>query len=157
MVLHYVTTCFKCVIISRNKYSFLSKQSVTSVCKRAGILSLNRISELVWDSQSYDTGAPRDNNSEDKGGFEDEPGVSHLQPDQPTSTGNSSSSSFSSNASDEGEIFQSEPGQQVQTPSTLQWTWLPGHQRSVGHAFTGGPRGHKGNPAQHIKWRLQYT
>jgi hypothetical protein len=75
------------------------------------LLSLNQISELVWDSQSYDAGAPRDNSSEDEGGFEDEPGVSHLQPDQPTSTGNSSSCLFSSNASDEGEIFQSGPGQ----------------------------------------------
>jgi len=105
MVLHYVTTCFICVIISQNKYSSLSKQPVTSVCKRAGILSLNRISELVWDSQSYDAGALRDNNSEDKGGFEDEPGVSHLQPDQPTSTGNSSSSSFSQMPLIKGKYF----------------------------------------------------
>jgi len=82
-----------------------------SVCKTAGFLSLNQISELVWDSQNYDAGAPGDNSSEDEGGSEDEPGVSHLQPDQPTSTRNSSSCSFSSNASDEGEIFQSEPGQ----------------------------------------------
>jgi hypothetical protein len=58
-----------------------------SVCKTAGFLSLNWISELVWDSQIYDAGAMRDNSSEDKGGFEDEPGVSHLQLDQPTSTG----------------------------------------------------------------------
>jgi hypothetical protein len=151
VVMHYVTTCFKCVIISQTKYSFLSKQSVTSVCKGAGFLSLNRISELVWNIQSYDAGAPRDNSSEDKGGFEDEPGVSHLQPDQRTSTSNSSSSSFSSNASDERKIFQSGPSQQVQTPSTSQWTRLPGPQRSVVHAFTGGPRGHKGNAAQHIK------
>jgi hypothetical protein len=82
-----------------------------NVCKTAGFLPLNWISELVWDSQIYYAGAPRDNSSEDKGGFEDEPGVSHLQLDQPTSTGNLSSNSFSSNVSEEQEIFQSGPGE----------------------------------------------
>ena len=37
------------------------------------------------------------------------------------------SSSFSSNASDEEEIFQSGPGQQVQTPSSSQWTGTVGN------------------------------
>jgi hypothetical protein len=151
MELHYVTTCFKCVIISRTEYSFFRKWSVMNACMRVGFLSLNQISELVWDSQSYDAGALKDNSSEDEGGFEDEPEVLHLQPDQPISTGNSSISSFSSNASDEGEIFQSGPGQQVQTPPTLQWTQLPDPQRSVVHTFRGGSRGHKGNTVPHIK------
>jgi hypothetical protein len=57
-----------------------------NVRNRAGFLSLNRISELVWDSESYEARAPSDNSSEDKGGFEDEPRVSHLQPESPTST-----------------------------------------------------------------------
>jgi len=52
-----------------------------NVHKTAGFLSLDRISELVWDSESYKAGAPSDNNSEDDGGFENEPGESHLQPE----------------------------------------------------------------------------
>ena len=79
MAFHYVTTRFKCVIISWTEYEFLSKQSAMSVRKTGGFLSLNQISELVWDSKSYEAGAPSDNSSEDDGGFEDEPGVSHLQ------------------------------------------------------------------------------
>jgi hypothetical protein len=47
-----VNTRFKCVIISWTEYEFLSKQSAMSVRKAAGFLSLNRISELVWDSKS---------------------------------------------------------------------------------------------------------
>jgi hypothetical protein len=81
---HYVNTCFKCVIISRTEYSFLSKQSVKSVRKTAGFLSLNRISELIWDNESYKTRAPRDISSDDEGSFEDKSGMSHLQPDRLT-------------------------------------------------------------------------
>ena len=50
-----------------------------SVRKTGGFVSLDRISELVWDSESYKAEAPSDNSSEDDGGFEDKPGVSHLQ------------------------------------------------------------------------------
>jgi len=57
MALHYVTTCFTRVIITRTEYSFLSKQSVLSARMRPRFLSLNRLSELVWDSQSYEAGA----------------------------------------------------------------------------------------------------
>ena len=46
MAFHYVTTCFKCIIIRRTEYSLLSKQSVMSVRKTAGLLSLNRLSGL---------------------------------------------------------------------------------------------------------------
>ena len=74
-----MTTRFKCVITSWTEYEFLSKQSAVSVRKTAGFLSLNRISELVWDSESYEAGAPSDNSFDDDGGFEDGPGVSHLQ------------------------------------------------------------------------------
>ena len=123
MAFHCVTTCSNCVIISWTEYSFLSHQSVMSApTKTARFLSLNQISVLVLDSESNDAGAPSDNISEDEGGFEDKPGVSHLQPDLPTSSGQASSSSFSSSAYDEEEVFQSEPGQQVQTPSPSQWT-----------------------------------
>ena len=54
----------------------------------------------------------RCNSSYEDEGFENEPGVSHLQPDRPTSRGHASSS-FYSNASDEEEIFQRGPGQQT--------------------------------------------
>jgi hypothetical protein len=66
----------------------------------------NQISELVWDSKSDEAWAPSDSSSENKGGFLDKPGVSHLQPDHPTSSGQASSSLFSSTASDQEEVFQ---------------------------------------------------
>ena len=84
-----------------------------SVRKRTGFLSRNWISELVWDSESHEAGAPSYNSSEDEGGCEDEPRVSHLQSDRPITGGHLSSSSFSSNFSDEEEVFQSGPRQQV--------------------------------------------
>jgi hypothetical protein len=69
-------------------------------------LSPNQISELVWDNKSDKAWSPSDSSSEDKGGFLDKPGVSHLQPDHPTSSGQASSSLFSSTAYDEEEVFQ---------------------------------------------------
>jgi len=118
----------------------LSKQSVMSVRKRFGVLSLNGISELVWDSESYEAGTPSDSRSEDEEHFEDEPGVSHLQQDRPTSRGHASISSFSSNCADEEENFQIGPGQQVETPSTSQWTRPSGPHRSVVRALRRGPQ-----------------
>ena len=150
-----MTTCFKHVIISWTEYSFLSKQSVMSVPKRAWILYLNRISELVWYNESYEVGAPSDSSSEVEGGFKEEPGVSHLQPDRPASRCHASSSSLSSNACDEEEIFQSGLGQQVQTPPTSQWTRPSVPHRSVVHAFREGPRGRgRGAPRQ---WSVTYN
>jgi len=81
MAFYYMTTCFNCIIVRQTKYSFLSKQSVKRASKRARFLSLNWIPELVWDSKSYEAGAPSDRSSEDEGGFEYEPGLSHLQLD----------------------------------------------------------------------------
>jgi len=57
MAFHCFTTCSNFVIISQTEYSFLSQQSVR---KRAGFLSPNRISELVWDSESEEVGASSD-------------------------------------------------------------------------------------------------
>jgi len=57
MAFQCVITCSNFVIITQTEYSFLSQQSVVSVCKRAGFLSPNRISELVWDSKSEEAGA----------------------------------------------------------------------------------------------------
>ena len=51
MVFHCVTKHLKCVILSWTEYSFLSKQSVMSVCRTASLLPLNHISELVCDSE----------------------------------------------------------------------------------------------------------
>jgi len=53
----------------------LSQHSVKSVNKRAGFLSLNQIFEVVWDSKSYEAGAPSNNTSENEGGFERVKGV----------------------------------------------------------------------------------
>ena len=71
MVFYYVTTRFKWVIINWTEYSFLSQQSVKGVPKRAGFLSLSRISELVWDNESYEVEAASDNTSEGERGFEE--------------------------------------------------------------------------------------
>ncbi len=127
------------------------QQSVMSALRRkATFLSPYRICELVWDSESYEAGAPSSSTSEDEGGFEDEQGVSHVQPDRPTSSGQASSSSFSSSVSDEEAVFQSGSGQQVQTSSPSQWTRPSGHQRGLIHNFTGGPRGKRDKRAPHI-------
>ena len=88
---------------------------------------------MVRDSVSYEAGAQSDNTSDDEGGFEDEPRVSYLQLDRPTTRGHASSSSFSSNASNE-EIFHSGPRQQVQKRSTSQW------KRTL-WSLEGAPRG----------------
>lgn len=106
--------------------------------KKRRFLSPDGISELVWNSESEGTETSSESTSEDEGGFQDEPGVSHLQPDRPTSSGQASSSSISTSASDG---FQSGSGQQ--------WTRPSGPQRGVVHTFTGGPRG-KNSEAPHI-------
>ena len=90
-------------------------------------LSPSRISELVWDSESEDTATSSDSTSDDEVVFQGEPGVSHLKPERPTSSGQASSSSISTSASDG---FQSGSGQE--------WTRPSASQRGVAHTFTGG-------------------
>jgi hypothetical protein len=103
-------------------------------------LSPDQISQLVWDSRSEEeTTASSDITSEDEGGFEDEPGVSHLQLDCPTSNGQASSSSISTSASDG-----------IQNVLGQQWTWLSGPQRGVVHTFTGCPRGKRNSEASDV-------
>jgi len=87
---------------------------MSGASQKRRFLSGNQISELVWDSESDETSASSDSTSEDKEGFRDEPGVSHLKPDRPTSSGQASSSSFVTSASDG---FQSGSGQQLTRPS----------------------------------------
>jgi hypothetical protein len=125
-------------------------QSVMSALRRkATLLSPNRRSELVWDSESDEAGAPSSSTSEDEGGFEDEPVVSHVQPDLPSSSGQVSSSSLSS-ASDKEEDVQSGPGQQIQTLSPSQCTRPSGPHRGVVHTFTGSSSGKRDCEAPHI-------
>ena len=112
---------------------------MSGVSKKRRFLSPDGISELVWNSESEDTEASSDSTSEDEGDFQDEPGVSHLQPDRPTSSGQAPSSSTSKRASDG---FQSGSGQQ--------WTRPSGPRRGVVHTFTGGPRGKRNTEAPHI-------
>ena len=52
--------CSSFVIITQTECSFLSQQIAMSVRRRAGFLSPNRISELVWDSESEEVGASGD-------------------------------------------------------------------------------------------------
>ena len=78
---------------------------MSAPAKTARSLSPNQISELGLDSESEEARAPSNSFSEDEGGFEEEPGVSGLQPDCPTSSGQASNSSLSSSASDEENIF----------------------------------------------------
>ena len=85
---------------------------------------------MVWDSECEDTAASNETTSEDEGGSQDEPGVSHLQADRPTSSGQASSSSIETSVSD-----------RIQTGSDQQWTPPSGPQTGVVHTFTGGPWG----------------
>jgi len=112
---------------------------MSGASQKRRFLSQNRVSELVWDIESDETLASSDSTSEDEGGFRDKPGVSHLKLDRPTSSGQASSSSFVTSASDG---FQSGSGQQ--------WTWPSGPQRGVVHTFTGGPRGKRNSEAPHL-------
>jgi len=112
---------------------------MSGASQKRRFLSQNWISELVWDSESDETSALSDSTSENKGGFRDEPGVSHLKPDSPTSSGQASSSSFVTSDSDG---FQSGSGQQG--------TWPSGPQRGVVNTFTGGPRGKRNSEAPHL-------
>jgi len=113
--------------------SWLATCSVSTAMsdpKRRKFLSPNQISEMVWDSESEeDTAASSESTSEEEGGLQDEPGVSHLQPDRPTSSGQASSSSIETSASD-----------LIQTGSDQQWTPSSVPQTGVVHTFTGGPR-----------------
>ena len=75
-------------------------------------MSPDQISEIVWDSASnQDKATSSENTSEDEGGLQDVPGVTHLQPDRPTSSGQASSSSIGTSASE-----------CIQTGSDQQWT-----------------------------------
>jgi hypothetical protein len=60
MAFQCVTTCPNFVIISWTEYSVLSQQSAMSVHKRAGFMTQNRISGLVWDSKSEEAVASSD-------------------------------------------------------------------------------------------------
>ena len=92
-------------------------------------MSPDQISELVWDSASDQDTATSSETTSDEGGLQDVPGVTHLQPDRPTSSGQASSSSIGTSASG-----------CIQTGSEQQWTPPSGPQTGVVHTFTGGPR-----------------
>ena len=83
--------------------SWLATCSVSTAMsdpKRRRFLSPTQISEMVWDSESEDdTEASSESTSEEEGGLQDKPGVSHLQPDCPTSSGQASSTSIEPSAS----------------------------------------------------------
>ena len=91
-------------------------------------MSPDQISEVVRDSaKDQDTATSSETTSEDEGGFQNVPGVTHLQPDSPTSSGQASSSSIGTSASE-----------CIQTGSDQQWTLPSDPQTDVVHIFTGG-------------------
>jgi hypothetical protein len=95
-------------------------------------LSPNEISELVWDNASEkDTADSSETTSDDEGGLQDVPGVTHQQPDRPTSSGQASSSSIGTSASE-----------RIQTGSDQQWTPPTGPHRCSSHLYR-GPKGDK--------------
>jgi len=79
MAFHYMNKFLKRVITSRTEYSILSKQSGKIVRKRALVLSLIQTSELILDKEIFEARAQSDSSSENKGGLEEKPGLSHLQ------------------------------------------------------------------------------
>jgi hypothetical protein len=87
--------------------------------------------------------------SKGEGGFEDQPGVLCLQPDRPASSGQISGSSVSGSASEEEQVVESGPGQQVQMPSTS-WTRPHSARTGVVDTFTGCRRGKNENEAPQI-------
>jgi hypothetical protein len=87
--------------------------------KKQKLLAPDQISKLIRDSDSDAYRAP-DSSSNDKGGYEYQPRLSHLQLDHPISSGQASSSSYSSSDFNEEEVAQSGPGQQLPIPSTSQ-------------------------------------
>jgi hypothetical protein len=105
-------------------------------------LSQSLITELIWDSECEEVGTSSISSAEDEGGFEDQPGVSCLQPDCPTCSGQISGSSISGSASEGEQVVESGPGQQVQMPSTS-WTWPHSTRTSVVHTYTGCKKGKK--------------
>ena len=123
---------------------------------RVKFLSQDDICELFWNSESEEeVGASSDSSSypsssEDEGGFEDKPGVSHLQPDRATSIGNTSSSVIFASAADKEEVVESGQCQQVQMSSTSGWTRPSSPRTSVVQTYKGGIRGKKNNEAPHI-------
>jgi hypothetical protein len=72
---------------------------MSGASKKRRFLSPNWISELVWDSEIEDKEASSDSMFEDEGRFQDEPGVSHLHLYRPTSSGQASSGSILTYAS----------------------------------------------------------
>jgi hypothetical protein len=94
---------------------------------------------MVWDSESEEPAASSDSKYEKEGGSQNEPGVSHLQPDYPTSSGQASSSLMSTSASDG-----------FQSGSSQQWTWPSGPQRGVVPTFTESPGRKRNSEAPHI-------
>jgi hypothetical protein len=112
-------------------------------------LCQNEIHEIIWDNDSDEGITSSDSSFEDEEDFEDQPEVSHLQPECPTSSMQISSGSISASASQEEDVVQIGPGQQAQMPSTS-WIRPPSLRTSVVHMYTEGKRGKKDSKAPHI-------
>ena len=78
------------------------------------------------------------------------PGISKPQPYRQTANCHESGSSFSFNASDEGDADDTGPREQTQQPISLQWTSPSCPQSSVAHIYTEALREKKDNEAPYI-------
>ena len=135
-----MTACSNCVI-SRTEYSFLSQQSVMRApAKRARFLYPNRISELVWDSESNEAGPLATASLRTREVLKTPRGVTPAT--RPPNIQCSSVQQFVLvKCLWWRGLFQSRSEQQVQTPSPSQWTRPSVSQSSVVHTFTEAPGG----------------
>ena len=111
--------------------------------KWPSLLQPSEISELTVDTDSESSKV-----SSVEGGTESVPGLSP-QPYHQTASSHKSSRSILSSASDEKDVSEGGPGEQIQQVVILQWTSPSCPHSSVVHTYTEGPRG-KDNEASHI-------
>ena len=115
------------------------QHSKSSCAKRARLLSLNQIREIVMDSDS-------DESQYNTSGMEDkEMGPRPLSRNFPLSQV-VSSSDFSTSTSEDKDVVENVASQQ---PQSTQWTLPPYTRLRVLHPFTGAPKGKSSEAARH--------
>jgi hypothetical protein len=108
-----------------------------ALAKKQKLLSPDRLSKLICDSDSDKYGAP-DSSSEGTGGYGGQPGVS-LQLDSPISGGQASMVHIFPVPLMKRKLFRMGHRTQLSIPSTSQWTQPSFPQTSVVHTYAGGP------------------
>jgi len=115
------------------------ERSESSCAKRARQLSLNKIREIIMDSES-------DEEQYDTSGTEDEEMEPHPPSRKSRLSQAVSSSDFSARTSEDDDAVENVASQQ---PQSTQWTLPPYPQMRVLHPFTGAPKG-KSSEAAHV-------